>query len=77
MRVSAKQLVDSAIENFKKEFDILEGIETPISEISSISYLENISSTIEEFLRNLNDIIDDTTIRIEELTSEEDKEDEE
>lgn len=76
MKVSVKEEVDSIIREFQKEFGLLDEIQTPIGDISSISCLEEISSAIEELIQNLNEIVEDTTVRLEELDNFSEEEEE-
>lgn len=74
-KVSVKQHIDIIIADFKKEFDALDEIETPIEDISSISCLEEISSAIGELLRSLNDTDEEITVKLEQLDEFEGEED--
>jgi hypothetical protein len=52
---------------FQREFGELDEVEKTIQDISSISVLEEISSALGELTNNLQEIVDDTTVRIEEI----------
>jgi len=66
-QVSVKERVDSFIKEFQREFGELDEVEKTIQDISSISVLEEISSALGELTNNLQEIVDDTTVRIEEI----------
>ena len=67
MQISVKERVDSFIKEFQREFEELDEVEKTIQDISSISVLEEISSALGELTNNLQEIVDDTTVRIEEI----------
>lgn len=74
MQVSVKAQVAQVIKDFNEEFDTLDDIEKTMENITSEESIESISSAIEEFISNLQEIVDDTTVRLEELDSFEEDE---